>query len=178
MKKDTNNSNYSTLINSIYPALLNYSKSKIFNKSDAEDIAQDTIEILVNKQNEFDSSKSFNGWAFKICYYQIKAFLSKRGRNKIDSYDGIESVPPCLLNHTDNTMPFDSCLKQELKMERQKITAKISNNLSPRQKIFFDYMMEGKSMKSIISLMNLKTVSHFYCMRSRTVLSAQNLLKR
>lgn len=171
------NKAYSKLIKSVYPSLLNYSKSKVLNKSDAEDVVQETLKILVKKQNDFDKSKNFSGWAFKICYFQIKGYFSKKSRSRI-YYSG-ESEDSLLysLNQVDSIMPFDRSLEKELTIERQKLIEKISNNLSPRLKVFFNYSLEGKSMKSIISLMNLKNSCHFSTLKNRTILSAKNLLK-
>ena len=171
------NKEYAARFKSIYPCLLNYSKSKVFNKSDAEDIVQDTLKILIKKQNEFDKSKSFSGWAFRVCDFQIKGYLSKKSRSRIIYSGESEDCLLYSLNHADSIMPFDGSLKKELTIEKQKLIEIISNNLSVRLKVFFNYSIEGKSMKSIISLMNLKNPHHFYSMKGRTILSAKKILK-
>lgn len=171
------NKEYAKRVNSIYPSLLNYSKSKVFNKSDAEDIVQDTLKILVKKQNNFDKSKSFSGWAFSICYFQIKGYLSRKSRSRINYSGASEDSLLYSLNHVDTKMPFDDALRKELIIERQKLIEKISNNLSPRLKVFFNYSIEGKSMKSIMLLMNLKNHHHFYGMKSRTIFNAKKILE-
>ena len=66
----------------VRPQLLNYTRSKIYGTGNAEDIVQNTILILCQKMNDFDPNKSFHGWAFKICNFQIKKFLTKSKRNR------------------------------------------------------------------------------------------------
>ena len=36
--------------------------------------------------NQFDANKSFHGWAFKICNFQIKKYLSTLKRRKEDCF--------------------------------------------------------------------------------------------
>ena len=67
---------YDEKIQLIRPCLLNYCKSKIFNHQDAEDLVQNCLVILHEKKNEYDSNKSWYNWAFTICEFQIKGYLS------------------------------------------------------------------------------------------------------
>ena len=66
--------------------LLNYTRSKIYGAGNAEDVVQNTLLILCQKMNQFDANKSFHGWAFKICNFQIKKYLSTLKRRKEDCF--------------------------------------------------------------------------------------------
>ena len=53
------------------------------NKSEAEDILQETNLILCQKAGEYDPSKHFQGWAFKIARFQMMKYMTNSKRNKI-----------------------------------------------------------------------------------------------
>ena len=63
--------------------LRNYIYSRVFNKSDINDIVQEVNQVLIKKENEYDSNKSFTAWALGIAKYQIKGYLSNIKRNRI-----------------------------------------------------------------------------------------------
>tara|TARA_B100000035_G_scaffold311177_1_gene320290 strand:- start:5103 stop:5636 length:534 start_codon:yes stop_codon:yes gene_type:complete len=53
------------------------------NRSDAEDVLQETNLILCQKSKEYDPEGNFRSWAFNIARYQVLAHLTKRKRSKI-----------------------------------------------------------------------------------------------
>ena len=57
---------YSQKLTAIQKSLYAFILSMIPNKSEAEDILQETNLILCQKALEYDPSKHFQGWAFKI----------------------------------------------------------------------------------------------------------------
>ena len=62
------------------------------NKSEAEDILQETNLILCQKAGEYDPNKHL-GWAFKIARFQMMKHLTNSKRNKIQfSTDLFEEV--------------------------------------------------------------------------------------
>ena len=77
---------YSNKLKLIRPKLLSYARSKVHDSHQAEDIVQDVLFILSEKSNEFEPNKSVYSWAFKICNFQIRAFLTKSKRNKVLKY--------------------------------------------------------------------------------------------
>lgn len=167
---------------------MSFCLNRIFNKDDAEDIVQDTMGILLRKKSDCDKSKSFQAWAFRICRFQIMAYLTKEKRNQakssllrstkastsIDSTDSLSFSVSCVENFT----PFDSALKEELKEERETMLRQISNRLSPKLKEFFNYSMEGKSKDAIIDLMNLKNQGHYFSVKRRTIHSIRDKIQR
>ena len=53
------------------------------NRSDAEDVLQETNLILCQKSEEYDPSGNFRAWAFNIARYQVLAHLTKKKRSKV-----------------------------------------------------------------------------------------------
>ena len=83
-KEKINSENcYNTKLKLIQRPLLAFAKSRVSNKEDAEDIAQKCLSILSQKREDYDSNKNWCAWAFRICSFQIKAYFSKRKRNKV-----------------------------------------------------------------------------------------------
>jgi len=63
--------------------ILQFCLSRIFNSSDAEDVCQQVIFILISKANMYDPNKDFHAWAFRIANFQIKAYLSDKKRSRL-----------------------------------------------------------------------------------------------
>ena len=152
-----NTKSYPKKIKLIQKPILNYTLSIVYNPSNAEDIAQDTLAILTRKEAEFDSSKSFYNWAFRICNFQIKSYLLNVKRQKIrtDSYtnthkaisDELFPCPVTIINE-----------KEKLNEQHEKIQF-LKRNLSPKQKVAFGYFLKGLSRQEIRSLMNMEKVA-------------------
>ena len=53
------------------------------NRSDAEDVLQETNLILCQKSKEYDPAGNFRSWAFHIARFQVLAHLTKKRRSKI-----------------------------------------------------------------------------------------------
>ena len=52
------------------------------NRSEAEDILQETNLILCRKAGEYNPEGHFQGWAFNIARYQVMGHISKFKRSK------------------------------------------------------------------------------------------------
>lgn len=74
---------YSRKLTSIQRSLYAYILSLLPNRSDAEDILQETNLILCKKAKEYNPDGHFQGWAFRIARYQIMAHMTKYRRSKI-----------------------------------------------------------------------------------------------
>lgn len=155
---------FNSEILSVQPYLKKYIKSKIYCMYNAEDILQDVNSILVQKQNDFDESKSFKGWAFAITRFQIKKFLTKLKRNREDvldfNFDCLEFSSNCLSpseklsNEEDSKSILDS------------INFVLNNKMSNREKAFFEYTKDGWCRSDIMNEMNLKQ-TNYYAYRRR-----------
>ena len=74
---------YSRKLTAIQRSLYAYILSLLPNRSDAEDILQETNLILCKKAKDYDPEGHFQGWAFRIARFQIMAHMTKTRRSKI-----------------------------------------------------------------------------------------------
>ena len=70
-------------ITSIQKSLYGFILSLVPNRSEAEDILQETNLILCQKSEEYDPNGHFQGWAFKIARFQVMKHQTNRKRSKI-----------------------------------------------------------------------------------------------
>lgn len=164
---------YSRKISFMKTPIFNFCSSRIFNNEDAKDVAQNVLIILNSKKKLYDSEKSFYSWAFKICNFQIMAYLTKSKRSKNNmSFDSLGGV----LLASEELCPFNSALKSELQKQRDDLIKDKISKLPNRQKNFMKYSLDGKSKKEIMLLMDISEVN-YHAIKSRSILSLKLLLK-
>ena len=151
--------------------LLNYARSKIYGAQNAEDIVQNTILILCQKMNEFDANKSFHGWAFKICNFQIKRFITERLRNKEHCMENFED----LISGASDSCTDKIIQKEELKSKLKSVKY-LKSKLPPQQLKVFNYIIRGVPRKKARKLMNLGE-THFNLTYYRAIQSCKKILK-
>lgn len=84
---------YSQKLTSIQKSLYAFILSLFPNRTEAEDILQETNLILCKKASEYDPDGHFQAWAFKIARFQVMKYLTKQKRSKIHfSTEIIEEV--------------------------------------------------------------------------------------
>jgi len=161
---------YSNKLTLIRPKLLSYVRSKVHDSHQAEDIVQDVLLILSKKANEFKPNKSFYNWAFKICHFQIRAFLTKSKRNKVFNFEDPELMSPDSLGYFHSKMPFQNLIQDE----KVSIKKQIMSVLSKLEKQVFSLSMDGWSSTDIIY--NLKINKNIYhTTKSRALKKAKAL---
>jgi len=163
---------YETKLSMIRGLLFNYTKIRVYNKEDAEDIVQNVLVILHKKMNEFDANKNFCSWALTICNFQIKGYFSKVKRNKVVSILDEENMSPESLGSFYSRMPFQDLIQEE----KQKVTTEIINNLNTMEKKVFSLSLKGFSSKDIIYSLKI-TQSHYSASKSRALKKAKKLFK-
>ncbi|OUU16229.1 MAG: hypothetical protein CBC05_08540 [Crocinitomicaceae bacterium TMED45] len=164
---------YFKKISLIRKPILNFCCSRIFNKSDAADVAQNVFVILSKKKSTYNESKSFYGWAFSICRFQIMAFLSKNKRSKENaSYDSI--CHSFFLS--DELCPLNQALKSELKKERDLFMREKVQTLPRRQRYFMLHSLDGKSKSEIMYLMDISSMN-YHAIKLRSIRSLKSILE-
>jgi len=152
-------SDYSKKIELIKTPLLNFISSKIYNYEDAKDVLQNTLLILIKKQNCYDANKSFYSWSFTICRFQIKRFFTESKRNKEDCYESLEDIEG---SPSKNHSPVISLINKELNQKKDlEVNDVIKNLMSERERWFYSLTKKGESRASIMSLMNIKTINYY-----------------
>ncbi|MEK9783748.1 MAG: sigma-70 family RNA polymerase sigma factor, partial [Opitutales bacterium] len=67
----------------IQRALYSYILCLLPNRTDAEDVLQETNLVLCKKFPEYDETGNFQAWAFRIAKFQVMAHLTRHRRSKI-----------------------------------------------------------------------------------------------
>lgn len=176
IKKIINNSScYESKISLIRPHLLVRARSKIFNQDDAEDIVQNTLNIVLEKKSSYLPDGNFYGWVFKILHWQIMGYFTYKKRSKEDSSCYSEDSYAYSLQSVESKMPFDRILKKELHDEQMKILHDIKDTkMPPREKEFFEYQLKGWSKADIIYAMKFGKESSFYVYKRRVIQRLKN----
>lgn len=164
--------NYSAKIELIRPVLLKYIRSRITNFHQAEDIAQDVLLILAQKKNEFDPNKSFYSWAFRICNFQIRAFLTKSKRNKVFYGEDPESMACGSLGYFYSKMPFQNLIQEE----KESVKNQIMEVLTKKEKVVFSLSLKGWGQKDIMYHLKINR-NVFQTTKSRALTKAKELFK-
>ena len=138
---------------------------------DAEDVAQNTILILLEKQKEYNSNKSFYSWAMKICNFQIRSYLTNCKRNREDSVFG-EACSLDSLGFFFSKMPFQEILEEE----KRKVLLEITNLLTKQEKIVMELSFEGWGTQDIIYRLKM-TRNAFNVAKSRAIKKARKYFK-
>ena len=175
-KSSKSNTDFISGIFSIRSDLLNTCRKHIFDFHTAEDIVQDTLRILVEKQDDYDPNKSLSGWAYRILFYQIKAHLTKCKRSKLVYSETTESysnkvfsnnverwktkhVPIIdLLDHTD---PISQLIDKEKDEDNLIKMAFIFSIIGDKPSRFLKLYLKGHSRKFIMQKLNMKQTSYY-----------------
>lgn len=162
---------YTEELSKIRPLLLAFCKKTVFDKFHAEDIVQDTMLILVKKQDEYDPTKSFSGWAFRILNFQIRAYLSKSKRNKEDVFGftgsalsnvGRENSKSIVdIDVFDVKSPRCSLIDKENHNDNKTTLEKIHNIIGDRSSKFLRLYLGGQSRAEIIDKLNMSIPSYY-----------------
>jgi RNA polymerase sigma-70 factor (ECF subfamily) len=84
---------FSQKLTALQKPLYAYILSLLPNRTQAEDVLQETNLILCKKANEYDPEGHFQGWAFNIARYQVMGHISKFKRSKLHfSPDLVDSL--------------------------------------------------------------------------------------
>lgn len=151
------------------PALLSYTKKRISNKQDAEDVVQNTLLILFNKKSTFNASKSFLNWGISICHFQIKAYLTNQKRSKIDFVDCEFFHRIC--DHSSQTPNIKLMNK-----EKRSVFEKTKHILNKKERKIINLTFEGFECQEIMDKLKINR-SLFSANKSRGLQKVKKYLK-
>ena len=139
------------------PKIKAYVSSKIYNKADASDIVQNINRVIINKKNSFDSNKCFEAWAIGIAKYQIKDFLKRQ--KKLPDIVPLDFGLECegfVSKENPSLWLSDVPFADIVESERRELSDQIRAVLTKKQKIIFDYTVQGIMPAEIASILNMK----------------------
>ena len=74
---------FSRKLTALQRPLYAYILTLLPNRTEAEDVLQETNLILCRKANQYDPKGHFQGWAFNIARYQVMGHISKFKRSRL-----------------------------------------------------------------------------------------------
>lgn len=80
--QEGNSTSYETLLAEVYMFLESYLNSKVYNKSQIDDVIQEVILAIHNSRHTFDCSKSFMSWLLAIAHYKVSDHLRYQFKQK------------------------------------------------------------------------------------------------
>ena len=176
---------YQSQLSDAQPQLKKYISARIFDHSDAHDVLQDTNLVVINKEKDYDKSRSFLSWIFGIARFQIKAYLKRRKRNKINyvsEYKTIDHSDSYKLSMGCGSIPInynwlaDAPFAALIKEERVSFIKKLDNYLGNKEKIIFNLLVDGCDCHEISEKTGFK-VTNVTVMKSRVVKKIRKLIE-
>jgi RNA polymerase sigma-70 factor, ECF subfamily len=117
--------------------LLRYITALVGNTDAASNILQETNLLLWQKADEFQPGTNFDAWATKVAYWQVKAYVRDRGR---DRHVFSEEVVTQLAESAEEATDVDTtvrllqrCLEVLRGADRELIALRYGNGFSVRQ---------------------------------------------
>lgn len=80
--QEGNSTSYETLLSEVYMFLESYLNSKVYNKSQIDDVIQEVLLAVHNARHTFDCSKSFMSWLLAIAHYKVSDHLRYQFKQK------------------------------------------------------------------------------------------------
>lgn len=155
----------------LYPSIFSFVRSRIYDKSSAEDVTHEVFLILCSKQHDYDPNKSFKAWCFSIARFQILKFITNSKRNKEYNFTSLYTEDSNIdEDHfpSNNPSPFQIFNSKEDSFEKQKaIKSVYEKYMSPKEKCFFCCELSFLSKEETCKVMNLSHPHHYYVWRRR-----------
>jgi RNA polymerase sigma-70 factor (ECF subfamily) len=128
MKRDMDNSSkgknlFISLTLSSQKDIYVYILRLIMSASDADDILQDTLSVMWNKFEEFQSGTDFIAWGKQIAKYKVMDFIRKNKSSKLSFDSDILKIIEDTVNQKDEMLDCKDSLKECLrKLSEKSIT--------------------------------------------------------
>ena len=108
------------------------------NSADAKDVLQETNVVVLSKQDEFPAVENFSAWVARIAYFQVLAYRTRLGRERVAFSD--ELVRTIAARNEATIDPEDPqlrglshCLNKLPKKDRQILDLRYTDDLAPRE---------------------------------------------
>ena len=89
--------------------------SLVPNRSDAEEILQETNIVLWRKFEEYRPGSDFRAWAFQVAYNKVKSFQERHGRDRLRFGESVMDRLATIASSTPETVPASLEILQSCK---------------------------------------------------------------
>jgi RNA polymerase sigma-70 factor, ECF subfamily len=167
---------YQSDLADIQPELFAFVKSRVKNKEDANDIVQETNQVIINKENQYDTARPFKGWAFGIARWQVLAYFKRLKRSApVQSLDATDASSNFLGLNPNwlSDVPFAHLIRKE----RKALIRSLDQILSRRQKEVFNLLVDGLNHQEIASIIGTSRVN-VQVLQSRLIQKIRNFVTK
>lgn len=119
------------------PRIRVYIRSLVPQKADADDVLQETASVLWRKFDEFERGTHFDRWAYRTAYNQVRAFRTKKSRDRLQFNDTIlDLLADQSAEHTEGLEETQSalqgCIRKLPDADRNLIAKRYEENATNR----------------------------------------------
>jgi len=105
------------LLTNVQQQLTRYVRTMVPNRSDAEEVLQETNLFVWRHADEFELGTNFAAWACKIAYYQVLTFRKRQSRSRLCFSDALveqlaDGAVERLARTNDEAEALDLCMEK------------------------------------------------------------------
>ncbi|HMO15149.1 MAG TPA: sigma-70 family RNA polymerase sigma factor [Pirellulaceae bacterium] len=124
-------------LNDVQVGLLRYVTTLLGNHESAKDVVQEANFLLWSKRDEFIPGTNFEAWATKVAYWQARAYLRDKGRDKLvfgeELMSDLAARPGLNQDFAKNLETLKGCLETLRVSDHELISLRYGNNYSIEQ---------------------------------------------
>lgn len=121
------------------PRIYGYVRSLLLQKSDADDVMQETASVLWKKFNEFERDTHFDRWAFRVAFHQVRKFRQSKAREakrisfSDEVLDLLSEEARSVLDRTEETAAaLELCLRKLPEKDRRTVALRYEDGATNR----------------------------------------------
>jgi RNA polymerase sigma-70 factor (ECF subfamily) len=95
------------------------------NKEEVEDLLQNVFLKVYKHSSDFDTSRKFSSWVYRIAHNEAVNYLKRRDKKKFVSWEDITTTKDKLETKSEAKSPFEVWISKERKQDIQEALSKI-----------------------------------------------------
>lgn len=153
---------YNELLQRYHKKLFVYMYHLIGNKDEVEDLLQNVFAKTYKSINHFDTERKFSSWIYRIAHNESVNFLKRKSKKQFISWEDIVSTKDKLETQSDEKLPEEIWMQQELTQEVSNAMQKLPEKY--KQVLILRYFAEssyeaigeilGKPVNTVGTLIN------------------------
>lgn len=145
------------------PMLMGYARRRGLSEDEAEEIAQDCLEVIVGRIRDFRRRKSFRGWLRRTAENKIRHHLQRKSRYRRDDFRGAAAP------HVDPDRPEQIWERQWNRTHLLYCIAGLKSDFAPHTLQAFDlYVLREWPVEKISAQLGM-TANQIYVAKSRVL---------
>ena len=114
-----------------------YLAKLLANSPSTDDVLQECNKVLWVKRDDWDPETIFLKWAYRVCFFQVKAYFRNQSREKLvfndELFDILGKEDPDQNNPRDREIAMNQCLRKLDNQDRSLLLERYQGELSVDQ---------------------------------------------